>query len=140
VQPFLSGLTVCFCGVNVHVIEHDVAGNENSLPGNPKHRVFIGVTSDVFEDLYFGAVEVDNVGIEPADRNNLRGGTRAQELSPFFYFLLIDLVDSIYYRRIRDNSHPRICLVKDLQTEKMIGVLMRNVDKGEWLSSLFDFL
>src|SRR4029077_20904365 len=86
------------------------------------------------------AVKLDKVGIELADHNNVRGGTRAQDVLPFVQFPLIDLVDSIYYRRIRNNSRSRICPPKDLQTEKMIGVLMGDVDKRQRLLSLLDFL
>src|SRR6266403_3676958 len=64
----------------------------------------------------------------------------AQDRFPFIYFLLIDLVDSVHYRRIRNNPHSRVCLSKNLQTKKMIGVLMGNVDKRQWLFGLFDFL
>ena len=89
---------------------------------------------------YSRALKFNKVAVEFADSNNVRGCAGAQDLFPFIYFLLIDLVDSIYYRRVRNNSHPRICLLKDLQTKKMVGVLMGNVDNRQRLFSPFDFL
>src|ERR1700726_1768576 len=115
----------------MHVVEQDVASNENFLPRNPQHRVFIGIALDVLEDLKFGAVKINDVAVEFADGNNVRGCTCTQDLLPFIYLLLIDLVDPIYYRRTRNDSNPRICLLKDLQAKKMVGVLMGNVDNGE---------
>jgi hypothetical protein len=124
----------------MHVVEQDVASNENSLPRNPKHRVFIGVALDVFKDLNLCALKFNGVAVEFADGNNVRGCTWAKDLLPLIYFPLIDLVDPIYYRRTRNDSDPRICLRKDLQAKKMVGVLMGNVDNGEGLFGLFDFL
>jgi hypothetical protein len=39
-------------GVDVNVIEQNVASNEDSLSGNPKHGVLVGVALDIFDDLY----------------------------------------------------------------------------------------
>ena len=63
-----------------------------------------------------------------------------QNLFPFIYFRLIDRVDSVYYRRIGSNPHAGVCLLKNLEAKKMIGVLMGDVDDRQWLFSLFDFL
>src|ERR1700680_3800512 len=109
----------------MHVVEQDVASNENSLPGNPKHRVFIGVALDVFKDLNLCALKFNDVAVEFADGNNVRGCTWAKDLLPFIYFLLIDLVDPISYRSTRNDSDPRICLLKDLKAKEMVWMLMR---------------
>src|ERR1700686_4601709 len=124
----------------MHVVEQDIASNENSLPRNPKHRVFIGVALDVFKDLNFCALQFNDVAVEFADGNNVSGCTGAKYLLPLIYFPLIDLVDPIYYRRTCNDSDPRICLLKDLQAKKMVGVLMGNVDNGQRLFSLLDVL
>src|SRR5258708_11524363 len=83
VQPFPSRLTIRFCGVHVHVVEHHIATNENSLSRNPQHRVFSGVPLDVLEDLYAGALKCNRVAVEWLDGNNLICCTRSQEMCPF---------------------------------------------------------
>src|SRR6185503_19271745 len=124
----------------MHVVEHDIATNENSLSRNPQHRVFIGVALDVLENLYVGAVKCNRGAVEWLDRHNVSGCTRSQELFPFIEFLLIHLVDSGCHRRSRDDSHAWVCAPEHLQTEKMIGVLMSNVDKRERLVGFSDGL
>ena len=49
-------------------------------------------------------------------------------------------LDSGDDRRSRNDSHARVCVPKNLEAKKMIGVLMGNVDKRQRLVSLFDFL
>src|SRR6267143_2733680 len=96
---------------------------------------WIFLRTSIFESLKFY-----KVAVEFFDSNSVRGCTCAQDFFPFIYFLLIDLVDAIHYRRSRNDSHSRICLLKSLQTEKMIGMRMGNVDDRKELFSFFDFL
>ncbi len=51
----------------MHVVEHNVAGNENSLIGKPKHRVFVGVALDIVEDPNIGVFKSNEFVVEFAD-------------------------------------------------------------------------
>jgi len=94
----------------------------------------------VLEDLDPRAFEFDEVAVESADRNGVRGRACSEDLLPLLDLLWIDPVDSIHDHGIRENSHPRICLLEDLQAEKMIGMLMGDVNRGQRLFGLFDLL
>src|SRR6267143_6209524 len=96
---------------------------------------WIFLRTSIFESLKFY-----KVAVEFFDSNSVRGCTCAQDFFPFIYFLLIDDVDSIDYRRSGNDSHSRICLLKNLQTKKVIGMRMGNVDSGQRLLSFFDLL
>ena len=112
-------------------IDHNIAGNENSLSRNPKHRVFIGVTLDVLKDGYLGALKVNEVAAEGVDSNNVRRRSRAQGLFPFIYFLLIDRVYSVYYRRSCDDSHASsLCLNPDFLRDAIL--LCRRPRQGRY--------
>src|SRR5258708_5841627 len=94
----------------------------------PKHAVFISIALDALYDLQSGIIKLDKVIVVLADGNDMGSGPRAQDTFPFIYFRLIDVVDSIRYVGIRQNSRPRIRVLKNLETKKMVGMLMSDVD------------
>src|SRR6266850_186647 len=59
---------VRLCGVNVHAVKDNVAGDKSFLPRKPKHAVFISVALNALHDLDSGIVESDKVVVVLADR------------------------------------------------------------------------
>src|ERR1700679_1552542 len=124
----------------MHVVEDNIAGDKSPLPREPKHGVCIGIALEILKDLYFRILKLNKVIFVPADGNHMGCCVRAQKTFPFVYFLLIDLVDSIHDVGIRQYPYSRIRFLEHLQTEKMIPVLMSDVDDRQRFMGCLDCL
>src|ERR1700676_4678713 len=112
----------------MEVVEDNITSDKGPLSGKPKHRVCIGVALEILEDPYVGILKSNKVFVVLADGNHMGSGVRAQEAFPLVYFLLIDFVDSIDDVGVREYPHSRIRGFKHLQTKKMVGMFMSDVD------------
>src|SRR5258708_34891475 len=88
-RPVLSGIAVRLCCVDMHVVENGITGNESSLLGKPEHGVFVRVSLDLLEDFNSGVLKFYEVNVVFADRTDMGGRARSQNLFPFLYFLWV---------------------------------------------------
>jgi hypothetical protein len=75
-----------------------------------------------------------------ADSNGMGSCVRAQDAFPLVYLLLINIVDTVDDIGTRENSHRRIGFFENLQPQKVIGMLMSDVDNRQRFLGGFEVL